>query len=578
MCKKTIILLAALFWGVTKLMAYTEAYTAVTNSEFDSNVDGWTKSFTNEIKRSTSAKGDGTVIKAGEGHMQVWQSTTGTISQSLTGLSNGIYRFRAGLVSSGTVKLYAKSGETTNYTDAVSGNGAYFYVDCVVTDGDLEIGLELTNGKIEFDHVLLTRYDVTVEEMKTLAANYTQKLYPLASVEAYNEMQNAIAADESAENGLKALMAIRRFVESHNKAEKYSGNEIAIASPCGESNTGWTTVTEFNSNTAGSGSAYYCSDGNAVTTRFHKAWTSSATQGILEQTITELSSGKYIISFGARNVNNTLLLNGNSVTVDTNNLFGSNAGWKNAYALVEVPEDGDFTLKVEITGQWYTLTNFKMYRYGDAAKKLVQSATVPLATAENVDVRLTRTISNQYWNTFSVPFDIIEEQIKEVFGENTVMAMEKVEDNVMSFVPSTTIVAGKPYLVKPVTDVVNPLFCNVNITATVGSTVGDGDFTFTAQLYATAVATDGTKGILTQTGEIKKLTSGTIQGMRAYFNLPSNGANAKISIFGQGVTSIDHISGNDKTEFTIYNVNGVRQQSLGKGLNIINGKKIYNAK
>lgn len=112
----------------------------------------------------------------------------------------------------------------------------------------------------------------------------------------------------------------------------------------------------------------------------------------------------------------------------------------------------------------------------------------------NVDVQLKRTLSPEHWNSFCVPFAISADVIAEKFGAGTlVYTFGSMNGNVMNFAPSTTIEAGKPYIVKPTKEVVDPSFTGVNIEATAAKKVGaDGYFMQGIYSAKTDLTTDGT--------------------------------------------------------------------------------------
>lgn len=186
------------------------------------------------------------------------------------------------------------------------------------------------------------------------------------------------------------------------------------------------------------------------------------------------------------------------------------------------------------------------------------------------NVTLTRTLSADYWNTFSVPFDAA------IPTGWAVKEFDSAEDNVINFKDATSIVAGKPYLVKPTADAVNPTFNGVIVQNIEGTTDGTGDYKFAAQLYQKDLATDGTIAYLATDGKIKKLnTANGLKGLRAYFIVPTTGTNARIAFidFDGDTTGIA-----EKTmkvnEGIIYDLNGRRVENMGKGIYVVNGKKI----
>lgn len=134
------------------------------NGEFDTDLSHWTKTFdTWTYKVSTAEKGDGSVIKDGEGHMQIWNGSalTGRVYQDIT-LPNGNYTLRAGLFANfnGEVSLYANNDRTT----IINNENRWYEVQTTVIDDHLQVGLDLqTTGltDIEMDHVTLIPHDVT---------------------------------------------------------------------------------------------------------------------------------------------------------------------------------------------------------------------------------------------------------------------------------------------------------------------------------------------------------------------------------------------------------------------------------
>ena len=193
-----------------------------------------------------------------------------------------------------------------------------------------------------------------------------------------------------------------------------------------------------------------------------------------------------------------------------------------------------------------------------------------------VNVNLTRSLSNQYWNTFCVPFDISAEKINTIFGEGTLITeFTGVDGTTMKLTATDAVVAGKPYLIKPANNVVNPSFNDVKITAAVPSKVSFEGYSFTGVYEPTAISTDGTGLFVTSTGVLSKPaddTKNTIKGMRAYITVPS-GTAAKLSIMGT-TTSVEKIAvGNGNDTDKVYNINGQLIDGKAKGIVVKKGKK-----
>lgn len=216
---------------------------------------------------------------------------------------------------------------------------------------------------------------------------------------------------------------------------------------------------------------------------------------------------------------------------------------------------------------------------------LRETATVSFNSQNNVDVQLERTLSPEYWNTFCVPFTISADVIKEKFGEGTqVCTFGSMEGTVMNFAHSTSIEAGKPYIVKPTKEVVNPSFTGVNIEATAAKQVGaDGYFMQGIYSVKTDLTTDGTNLFLGDGNKFYKpsgTTTAKMKGMRAYFIVPkgTNFAALRANIDG-ATTAIDEFATvvEQPTDNRIYNLQGQFVGTSFEGLHgvyVQNGKKV----
>ena len=203
----------------------------------------------------------------------------------------------------------------------------------------------------------------------------------------------------------------------------------------------------------------------------------------------------------------------------------------------------------------------------------------------DVDVQLKRTLSPEYWNTFCVPFTISADVIKEKFGEGTqVCTFGSMEGTVMNFAHSTSIEAGKPYIVKPTKEVVDPTFTGVNIEAVAAKQVGANGY-FMQGIYSvkTDLTTDGTNLFLGDGNKFYKplgTTTAKMKGMRAFFIVPqgTNFAALRANIDG-ATTAIDEFATvvEQPTDNRIYNLQGQFVGTSFEGLHgvyVQNGKKV----
>ncbi len=216
---------------------------------------------------------------------------------------------------------------------------------------------------------------------------------------------------------------------------------------------------------------------------------------------------------------------------------------------------------------------------------LRETATVSFNSQNNVDVQLERTLSPEHWNSFCVPFAISEDVIAEKFGAGTqICTFGSMNGNVMNFAHSTTIEAGKPYIVKPTQEVVDPSFTGVNIEATAAKKVGaDGYFMQGIYSAKTDLTTDGTNLFLGDGNKFYKpagATTAKMKGMRAFFIVPqgTNLAALRANIDG-ATTAIDELTTvvEQPTDNRIYNLQGQFVGTSFEGLHgvyVQNGKKV----
>jgi len=231
------------------------------------------------------------------------------------------------------------------------------------------------------------------------------------------------------------------------------------------------------------------------------------------------------------------------------------------------------------------LTNHSRRRvYIEPLKKLDEIADNQTWLTENNaqkrNVTLTRTLQTDGWNTFCAPFstdtpsgwtvkELTESEFNSTTGELT-----------LNFSDASSIVAGKPYLVKVESTVENPTFEGVTISSTTTTTeTTAADF---VPVVNPTNLTGGDKTVLFIIGG-NKLTypenDGNINGFRAYFKLKSDAASLARAFrmsFDDDVTGIVTVlSDKPTTSNGTYTLDGrrIEGEPTQKGVYIVNGKK-----
>ncbi len=199
-------------------------------------------------------------------------------------------------------------------------------------------------------------------------------------------------------------------------------------------------------------------------------------------------------------------------------------------------------------------------------------------------VSLKRTLVADKWNTFCVPFDLDDMSVSfEGIEIKEYDDQKGVEGNTMYFKKVNAIVAGQPCLVKPKTDIVNPVFENVRIKTDAPQSVGSADYKFVG-LFSPLSFDDGMSRkslFLSSDGSLIYPDSGTtMRGMRAYFSFPGEMQSniAKIVIDSDETAISDVVTDYNTSDSGIFNLNGAYvgkdESKLGKGIYIKNRKKV----
>ena len=193
----------------------------------------------------------------------------------------------------------------------------------------------------------------------------------------------------------------------------------------------------------------------------------------------------------------------------------------------------------------------------------------PDANIEHATVRLKRTLSKDHWNTFTVPFNIPSQT-------GSLREYDELVGTTMKFKDASSIEAGKPYLMKPDNDIINPEYDDVTLSATDAQKITHNGYSFVGAYSPTELNTDKTHRFLTTDNKLGYPSSDaakTIKGMRAYFEVPVN-ADARLMIDDE-TTGINNVRGKIADgRSDIYNLNGQKVLNPTKGLYVVNGKKM----
>lgn len=319
-----------------------------------------------------------------------------------------------------------------------------------------------------------------------------------------------------------------------------------------------------------------------------------------------------------------------STTLVPNAAAGKGNGSMGWSVLADSPVTYTFNVKA---GKTYYLYNFgsKIGFYGFSfdegeTKPTVdevsyadnQSNTITATPAGHVaKVTVTRSMKKDVWTTCVLPFSLNRQQVDAIFGETysatapqgtQILYFDRVEGNKVYFVRHAynTIVAGKPFLIKPSKEVTSINTANVEVYpyVTIENTkpadwcTGNG-YTWASSYSNDMIVKAGDGFISNQDGTFKNFVgeSGTLNGFRGYLKRLGNTQTGAKPMMLQVVNSSNVDGNNGETtgiedliidadgqlmpaNGKVYNINGqlVSEdansfQSLPSGIYIINGKK-----
>ena len=200
------------------------------------------------------------------------------------------------------------------------------------------------------------------------------------------------------------------------------------------------------------------------------------------------------------------------------------------------------------------------------------------------DVKLARTLTANVWNTICLPFDVTAEQIANVLksaGNVKEFDREDATKQTIYFKDATTMVAGKPYLIKPTESAKELVFKGVKITEYEPKNTSGDNYAVYGTFGKYTMKTDGTELFLKTDGKFYIPAEGkeTMKGFRAYFyNINGSTAGAALNLSFGDATGIDGVAADAEKNVKVYNVNGqyvgTSLEALPKGLYIVGGKKV----
>lgn len=196
------------------------------------------------------------------------------------------------------------------------------------------------------------------------------------------------------------------------------------------------------------------------------------------------------------------------------------------------------------------------------------------------------------WNTLCLPFDLDATEIESLFGECELKALDHfwvTDDGTLHlrFEDATAIACGQPYMIRVKKDIADITLHNkwVNTEKLNNQHLATDDYTLDFQ--GSYVWLDGTSGnyvprdafIISNNLFYLVNSNVKMKGFRAYFMpeaKPAAKAPIRVMKFAteDKPTAIGTVSFDGLDDGPIYNTQGIRLNSMQRGINIVNGKKI----
>jgi len=228
---------------------------------------------------------------------------------------------------------------------------------------------------------------------------------------------------------------------------------------------------------------------------------------------------------------------------------------------------------------------------------LSENSTTEPQPASNVKVKVLRTIKGGKWSTICLPFDMTAAQVKQAFGDGvklgdfvkyTVKESESkdIVGITIQFDEVDDIVANRPCIINVPSEIKEFTVEGVTIAPEEAFAEYNNGKTGTRKevygtFYGTYVANTPVpaKDLFLSDGKFWYATSSTKQmkAFRGYFDFvdiltAAESASSRINITFDDVTAIKSIKTSNSED--IYTLSGQRVKNAGKGVYIVNGKKV----
>ena len=262
-----------------------------------------------------------------------------------------------------------------------------------------------------------------------------------------------------------------------------------------------------------------------------------------------------------------------------------------SFTLAGLP-DGGYEYQVQSvkgqnTSEWSETGEFALLIFGDTgshSSKMLNN----LGRKAYVTLNNRMLAAGNQWNTLTLPFDLtLEGSVLEGATVETLTAATVTDGNPvhvsLTFAEAGEILeAGKPYIVKVGSAIMNPAFANVVISSTTGQTIEKGGVKFIGYFDAfdinprTDIFYIGANNELLYFADSNPEATRTLHPFRAYFQIDGLSSAPVFSLdFGDGTTSLGkpQVTSEDGEWYTLQGMK-VGKKPTTAGVYIHNGRKV----
>ncbi len=516
------------------------------------------------------------------------ETTAPSIRQTISGVKNGLYEVKALLTSFAGRSVFLIGGNTHA---AITAEGKDKFTEAtvrfIVDDGNLTIGAVGGSGEA-YDKYMPTagcffkadnfsvkriadlangRILLAADNIKAQAATLTDDAGASVDLSAYEEGAKGGMYTGDGTEETKAMFALLNAAAKQQRSAN-ADMTAAIVNPDFEygdmtgwscATSGWETKAVLQDNTT------YTTLGTNGTFLFN-TWDGDNAVKPLTQNVTGIPNGKYRVSALVA------MDEGNDITLTVNEQTATKAA---AGAGVMTLVSGVFDVtnhQADIAvgnanGKWFKADDFHMTFLGNELTMNENDATLAAKTDYYTFVTVNRNIkADGKWNTLVLPFNMSIPagwEVKELTDDTNVDTNDNIN---LRFATATSIVAGKPYMIRVNEPVTKITMENVEVDTKTPTQVGNGvNFVgvYTAGNIPAGAFFISNNQFYHATG-----SQNIIKGMRAYLQLPE-GSKAKSITYDvdDTPTRIDNVS--TAIPNTIYDLQGNRLNGMTRGVNII---------